>query len=292
MAIFKINHFNLEVLLKSYEDLYGWELTLVERSIASPKSKPALYLTPEDYIVQKRYGHLMLQSLLALSKNPAVPEPIRSALNQVMVFGRDPHNPLTETYSRIQSILIPGLFYLELGNFHIMVGKGLSGHRSIDVNQLPLHGLNKLGIIPMTSSVMKGLDYLIIRPAGSTSLFDPTFTIEKDYMLNLKEYPPLLTPEVLKLFKETLMKIFHETSMPESQSLNVQKIKEKLNSRINDLIKALNPFEQELASRKTDDLDENIPWDSSTSFFNLKRDVQDKDEEITDYERIKKGVDK
>lgn len=158
----------------------------------SPQTN-SFFLPPLERDTRKYFGRMILKALLELSK--ASSKEIQKACSSVFVFCRSESEP---TYSAIQSIFIPGLFYIELGNFDkCEISIEQANHRSCGL--VHLEGLKTFGFIPLLQADLNHAEKIRFRPGGlcKSSIQNSEFI----YPIN-KECSSLLTQDVLIKFMD------------------------------------------------------------------------------------------
>src|SRR3989338_10591847 len=157
---------------------------------ASPQTK-LVYLSAIDYSVQKYTGYLILDSLCHIYNIGASKE-LRNALSNVLVFSRTKNPNNTTPYSMIQSILIPDLFYIELGNFNV-VDLHLEDSNGQISSPKNLEYFKHSGFLPLDPTDMKNAKKMTFYPGGSNNSRIPNGEYSHD--IN-HEKQQLITPHI------------------------------------------------------------------------------------------------
>ena len=236
-----------------------------------------VFLQLTERSASKYFGLMILESLLELSKLSTMD--IQEAFLHIIVYCRSKEVTTPNPYSAIQSILVPGLFYIELGNFsrvdfHIEDAE----YQSKASNHLD--ALKLLGFVPLLDTDLKNAEVIRFCPGGALNLQMDNSVYS--YKLNSQK-PSLLTHDVLN----QLLVLFTQAERKLRLKISVDNHQGMKNPTIALILKVSASFKRELkavitmppqSSSDSDDDFQNCPAHELNFFTHLRRPVSSKDE--------------
>ncbi len=243
----------------------------------------------------KYFGYMILKSLVELSKSST--KEIQDAFSQVYVFCRSKEAPDTNPYSFIQSIFVPGLFYIELGHF-LKVDFHIEGAK-YQANALDhLDGLKLLGFVPLLHTDLKNAEGIRFCPGGVSNLRRDYG--EFRYQVNSQK-PSLLTQDVLKQLIAIFTQVERKFLLGLNGDNNHAGIKNPITDRILEksnlfkcALKGWTTTTSQFSSDSDDDF-QNLPVHELNFFTHLNRPDSSKGErrsldDMGPYEKYKLGI--